>query len=187
MTARKAANQVIRISRGHNLTLGGVHLRCLHPGKGYETEDRNDLSLVLALSYRSFDMLFTGDLGEEGEKCLAAYLKGKTLKSRADNGEHRKKGDLYGKLPDITGDLEVLKVAHHGSRYSTGENFLSLYPRIRAAMISAGRKNRYGHPHPDLLLRLKRKQITAYTTPEKGALSLQTDGLHFRIKGYKGI
>ena len=170
-TAAGAGCEVTRVSRGDTLLLGEVTLTCLHPQAGYQPEERNDNSMVMNLSYRSFDMLFTGDLGEEGERKLVSYVRQKAKgKNKAGKGSGT--------------SIDVLKVAHHGSRYSTGESFLSLYPGIQAALISAGRNNRYGHPHKDLLNRLLSRKITVYKTPQSGAIHLSTNGNHYVINGY---
>ena len=72
-------------------------------------------------------------------------------------------------------DITLLKAAHHGSRYSTGENFLrELAPRI--VFLSCGRNNRYGHPHEELLDRLKEQGCTIYQTRESGAVTLHVKG-----------
>jgi len=107
-------------------------LTCLHPQKGWNTGESNAYSTVLHLSYGAFTALFTGDLEGEGERRVEELVR--------DNEE----------LQGVT----LLKVAHHGSGNSTGEGFLQeLAPEI--ALISSGRDNRYGHPHEELLERLR--------------------------------
>ncbi len=165
--ARKAGALVIPVKRGDSVRFHKMNLTCIHPCRGYQPEDRNDTSVVLFLSYLHFDMLFTGDLGEEGEAMLNSYLK------------KRRSGD------SMDGNsLDVLKVAHHGSRYSTSPEFLSLFPDLRTALISAGRDNRYGHPHRELLKRLSVRNISVHETPKEGAVELITDGNYYDIKGF---
>ena len=89
-------------------------------------EPGNGASLVLDISCGDFDMLLTGDVEGEGEEALEQRLK-KTY--------------------------DVLKTAHHGSRNSTSESFLQK-ASPSAALISAGRDNRYGHPHQETVDRL---------------------------------
>ena len=68
--------------------------------------------------------------------------------------------------------MTLLKVAHHGSNYSTGEEMLNrLRPRI--ALISCGKDNRYGHPHEELLERLERAGSRIYDTPGYGAVTVE--------------
>ena len=66
-------------------------------------------------------------------------------------------------------DVDVLKVAHHGSRYSTG---MDLLERIRPelAVISCGRDNRYGHPHEETVSRIEEQEIEWYSTANCGAI-----------------
>ena len=131
-------------------------MACLHPAKNYRSESRNDASIVLSLAYKDFRMLFTGDLEERGEKLLTEQYAA------------------------VTGGYDVIKAAHHGSGYSTGEAFLT-WSRPLAAVISCGKNNRYGHPHPDMLERLDRHGTKAYITKEGGAVTVSTDGKSFKI------
>ena len=103
-------------------------------------------SMVLSVTFGQFDMLLTGDVEGEGEEALVQKLKGKSY--------------------------EVLKVAHHGSKNSTGEAFLKIVqPDI--SLISAGRDNFYGHPHTETLERLKETGSKIYKTMDAGAIQLE--------------
>lgn len=93
-------------------------------------EPGNEASMVLAVQCGEFDMLFTGDVEKEGERQLTMTL------------EEQYEGCGW----------EVLKVVHHGSKNSSTEEFLRVQPAY--ALISAGRKNRYGHPHQETEKRL---------------------------------
>jgi beta-lactamase superfamily II metal-dependent hydrolase len=69
----------------------------------------------------------------------------------------------------------ILKVGHHGSRSSTGEEFLAAVdPQI--AVISAGADNQYGHPHPEVLDRLEQAGVQIYRTDQSGTITITTDG-----------
>ncbi|KDE46588.1 hypothetical protein DI43_12895 [Geobacillus sp. CAMR12739] len=65
--------------------------------------------------------------------------------------------------------VDVLKVAHHGSKTSTTEPFLRTV-KPRAAIISVGRYNRYGHPSPEVLMRLGQQRAIIWRTDENGAI-----------------
>lgn len=153
------------ISLGERLSLGEVMLTCLHPQSGYENQDTNAYSTVLYLTYGDFSALFTGDLEGEGEELVTGRLR------RAVE-----QGTAYpdsGALPEEclpTGNLTLLKVAHHGSKNSTSNEFLAI-TRPRIALISAGRDNSYGHPHKETLERLERQGCRIYRTPESGAVT----------------
>lgn len=113
--------------------------------------------MVLLLNYGEFDMLMTGDVEGEGE-------------------------DVLQKM-DFSNQIDVLKVAHHGSKNSTGEEVLkNINPKI--ALISAGIGNRYGHPHKETLQRLKANGVEVYNTQEYGAVKVETDGKKIRIKTF---
>ncbi len=135
------------IHKGETLRHGKLQLTCLYPQEGAEGET-NALSLVLYLEYEAFSALFTGDLEGNGEETVRKQL------------EERCGGQ----------GIFLLKVAHHGSRYSTGEAFLkTAMPQI--AVICAGQGNQYGHPHEELLERLLRVTRYVYQTKDGGAIT----------------
>ena len=122
----------------------------------------NAASMILHLEYEGFDMLFTGDVEKEGEECLTEVL-----------------ADIQ-KEKNIT--WEVLKTAHHGSKNSTTERFLwMVHPQY--AWISAGRKNRYGHPHEETLKRLEESGAKIYSTQQNGAIAVTVRKKTMRIHG----
>ncbi|PLR87662.1 MULTISPECIES: DNA internalization-related competence protein ComEC/Rec2 [Bacillus] len=106
--------------------------------------ERNNSSIVVRAHFGGLDWLFTGDLEAEGEELLL-----------------RKHRDLH---------ADVLKAGHHGSKTSTSEPFINqLQPK--AAIISAGRKNRFGHPHPEVVARLEDRNIKIFRTDQQGAIT----------------
>ncbi|KRG15527.1 hypothetical protein ACA30_05380 [Virgibacillus soli] len=108
-----------------------------------DTYSDNNSSLVLLAHFGGLNWLFTGDLEKEGEVELIR---------------------TYGELP-----IDVLKVGHHGSKTSTSIELLEkIDPEF--AVISAGRNNRYGHPHPEVLENLQRFNVKVFRIDEQGAL-----------------
>ncbi|MCM2256192.1 MAG: DNA internalization-related competence protein ComEC/Rec2 [Vicinamibacteria bacterium] len=78
------------------------------------------------------------------------------------------------------GRCDVLKVGHHGSRTSTGSLLLAeLRPGL--ALISAGRRDLFGHPHPEVLARLRAQRALVLQTPVHGAIGFETDGSVLRV------
>lgn len=152
--AREAGCRVEYLSQGMGWQQGDFRLTCLWPRAGYEGES-NAASACYLLEEKSLRILLTGDVEGEGERELTACLRRLSL-----------------------AELDVLKVAHHGSRYSTTESFLqAVTPRL--ALISAGRDNSYGHPHEEMLKRLWEKGCRVVQTPESGAVTLRA--------GYSGV
>jgi len=114
----------------------------------------NENSLVLDLRFGARRFLFTGDAEEHAEAALAAR-------------------DL--------GTVDVLKVAHHGSRTSSAGALLArLRPLV--AVVSAGAQNRFGHPHPEVWRRLRQSTQCALRTDENGAVVVTTDGADLEVR-----
>ncbi|EKD57173.1 MAG: hypothetical protein ACD_57C00389G0003 [uncultured bacterium] len=103
---------------------------------------------MLRASFDEFDILLTGDIGAAVERQLAS------------------KADLSG--------IEVLKVAHHGSKHSTSEELLQAV-RPKVATIGVG-KNQWGHPATEVLERLKQFQIPVFRTDLDGEIEIVSDG-----------
>lgn len=145
--AREHGTKVSVLSQGDRLKQGQLVMTCLYPYEGIRTEDRNSYSTVLEVCYGEFAMLLTGDIDEVGE----SYLVREVLQTEKE--------------------YDVLKVAHHGSRYSTTEAFLEVV-KPRMAVISCGEDNSYGHPHKETLERLEQAGSKIYVTAESGAVIL---------------
>ena len=141
---------------------GGEELRCLAPFKGEEFGDANQNSMVLALLTKKEFCLFTGDIPAAQEKKVAEeVLRLEFL---------------------VTGRKRYLKVAHHGSRYSSCEELLSCFAG-HTAIISCGRKNSYNHPHKETLDRIKEADALALITWQCGAVRIG-GGRIFSWKNY---
>lgn len=138
-----------------------VTWRCLWPKEGTKG-DPNEGSVVLSLTYGSFDMLFTGDLEHESEQRLCDWMEKEQRRGR------------------LTKEFEVLKVAHHGSKNGTSDRLLELI-QPECAWISAGKNNRYGHPHREVVQRLANHGISRYNTKDENAVKLYTDGKKYCI------
>ena len=83
------------------------------------------------------------------------------------------------------GITDFLKVSHHGSKFSTSKEFLE-NNKFSIALISAGYKNRYGHPNPKVLSRLKDKNIEIYRTDQEGNIEIKFRPYGYHIKRYWG-
>ncbi|MDQ0058403.1 ComEC/Rec2 family competence protein [Paenibacillus harenae] len=115
-------------------------------------QEQNEISVVLAL--RLYDQLFvlSGDINTVTEQAIIDRLQ--------DTPEAIK----------LFGHAAVLKVAHHGSRYSTSKEWLD-YWRPMGAVASVGATNSYGHPHPDVLARLDSAGVRLWRTDVDGEVS----------------
>lgn len=146
--AERNGIQVLLLSSGEYIQAGNMKITVLHPGEGYRTEDVNESSLVVSVEYEDFCGVFTGDATAESEQEVIRYW------------------EEYGCRP-----IQLLKVGHHGSSTSTSEAFLK-YCNPITAVISCGRDNRYGHPHEEVVERLKQYGCMIYRTDESGAVSV---------------
>ncbi|NWO13756.1 MULTISPECIES: DNA internalization-related competence protein ComEC/Rec2 [Virgibacillus] len=114
-----------------------------------DNNDTNGNSIVLHTTLGGREWLFTGDISKKEEKKLVKQY------------------------PNLS--VDVLKIAHHGSDSSTDKQFLSqLSPEI--ALISVGRDNLYGHPHQDVMQRLKEQGVTILRTDLHGAVQYRFKG-----------
>ena len=109
------------------------------------------------------NILLTGDVEGEGERQLMQEL-------QEQRGQRAFR-------------VDILKVAHHGSGYSTGTEFLAAASPA-TAIISCGRNNSYGHPHAETLQRLEDARVPWYGTMDYGALTVTVDSHGNRLRGY---
>lgn len=134
----------------------GVVLEILFPDRNAAGWETNTASIVARLSYGDESFIFTGDSPQSVEK----YIVGR--KPRALHST-------------------VLKLGHHGSRTSSSKIFLSAVDP-EYAVISAGKDNKYGHPHKEVTDLLTELKIPSISTAEKGTAIFITDGTKLRIK-----
>ncbi len=138
-------------SRGDVINLGdGVTATILYPRKNISPRtETNDASVSLVVTYGEHSFLLTGDLGSSYEHAL-----------------------ITDKLPK---KVTVYKAGHHGSNTSSGELLLSrITPEY--SVISAGRDNKYGHPHVETLERLQKYSQEVLSTIDKGSVTFMSDG-----------
>ncbi|MFH1656589.1 MAG: ComEC/Rec2 family competence protein [Candidatus Nealsonbacteria bacterium] len=124
--------------------------------EGQEVKYANETSIVANLFYQDVSFLFTGDIPKKIENQLVennVYLKS-----------------------------DILKVAHHGSKTSSSDEFIeNVLPKL--AIISVEKDNQYGHPHIEVLSRLQEFDIQVLRTDLNGDIKILSDGSSFRILG----
>ena len=158
LTMKKVPRRTV--AAGDVFTLPGpVIVTVLSPDKSTLTRDSsesnvNEQSLVFRLRYGTFSMIFCADAGFETEQ-------------RIIDGHQELKST-------------VLKVGHHGSRFSTSDDFLErVHPKL--ALVSAGAGNRFGLPAPRTIDLLRSKRVPLYRTDRDGTIELVTDGIHWSV------
>lgn len=146
--AKKAGTKVMFFPAGSRLEIGSCNIRALLPdaARSVDAGDANENCMVLYVTHPAGNMIFTGDAGMEDEQWI---------------------------LPELT-PVKLLKVGHHGSKYSCSEEFLqALSPEY--AVISCSSTNRYGHPHEETLERLENAGSKILCTMRGGQISFQAD------------
>ena len=140
-------------TKGHQL-----HIHCFYPNDSTYIEEANAHSIGCLLEYGHFRMLFTGDMPKESEEALL------------ENCRETEASPI----------VDVLKLAHHGSKTSSCPSFLS-ETRAKFALFSYGKKNRYGHPHKSTVENCKKYRLFPLETAKLGEILIKTNGEQFEI------
>ena len=156
--AEAAGTRVLTVKAGDKIQYGQTCLEVLWPAAGASGAEVNEDAMVLEMISGSFRGIFTGDIGMETEEKLIH--------------------------DGVLEDVDFLKVAHHGSRYSTGEAFLdTVKPEL--AVVSCSATNTYGHPSPDTLKRLEDSGTEIKITRDDGAVTLWKTKNGYKVSSYK--
>lgn len=148
---------ITRPTPGMKLGMGMIYLELFNPdaeilAKDFAAGDpTNDYSIVFRLTYKKFAGLFTGDISPEVSDKLADIFAANNLTTN------------------------YLKVPHHGSKNGLTEELLKTL-KPTTAVVSAGRKNRYGHPHAEIIDMLKKYNVRVLGTYDIGDVEVVTDG-----------
>jgi len=153
--ARSRGVRVVHVTTGANFNWDTANCRVLWPATtALEQGERNNDSVVMRMRDGAVGLILTGDIERASEKSILA-----------------EGGDLA---------ADFLKVAHHGSKTSTTEDFLSaVHPKFAA--ISVGEDNSFGHPSPEVLDRLRSSGVAVFRTDRDGAITAVTDGRTIRV------
>ena len=147
----------------------GARFTCLHPGAGCDWEDANAYSECIYVEF---------------------YTKGSAEKGKGSTATLLLTGDVEGigesELIEVLADrnirqVDILKVAHHGSRGTTSEAFLEQIDPV-LAVISCGKNNRYGHPHEELLERLETEGSLIISTAQSGAVEVRVKDVKVSVE-----
>ena len=149
--AAKNGTKITRLEAGRQIDFGGAQIDVLAPPPDYVPSDspKNNDSLVLRLRYGRHAFLLSGDVERPIERRMLE-----------DNE---------------LSPVDVLKVAHHGSKTSSIEPFLDAV-RPSFALISVGPDNSYGHPNKDIIDRLREHHAAVFRTDQDGLISIRSDG-----------
>ena len=135
-----------------------LSLRCYYPLTNAPMEEANAHSLGCILRYGDFSMVFSGDMPKEAEEAMLSAIK------------------KEGQSPSV----DIVKLAHHGSKTSSSPIFLS-ETRGKFALFSYGKNNRYGHPHQITLEKCSYFRLIPLETAKVGEIQIKTDGKKYEI------
>lgn len=152
----KRLERILARAGGKIILDEGVVFEILFPNKSTAGWETNLGSIVARLTYGEVSFLFTGDAPQSVEQYLVG-TQGGLLKTN------------------------VLKLGHHGSRTSSAEVFLSAVDP-EYAVVSAGKDNKYGHPHKEVTDLLAELQIPHINTADQGRIVFETEGTSLWIK-----
>lgn len=147
----------ILTKRGDRIPLGkDIYIDVLFPDRDATNFESNTASIIAKLVYGNTSFLLTGDSPDSIEEYISA-LDNKSL------------------------DVDILKLGHHGSRTSTTETFLQ-FSSPDYAIISAGKDNKYGHPHKEVTDMLEKFEIKSLATSELGTIIFKSDGEYINLE-----
>lgn len=154
--AEQEGINVLYFGKDSGIDFSGMSIKCISPDRNM-SGDKNELSMVYYLKSKNITMIFTGDMGSEGEERL--------LKN------------------NLIHDVDILKVGHHGSNGSCTEDFLNkLEPE--AGIISCGINNSYGHPGTEALNRLYDAGADVYITAQSGQIDIVECKNGFKVETF---
>lgn len=154
---KKSKADIIYPKKGDNFNISDARIKILWPNE-YKNDIDNDNSIILKLIHGNMSFLFTGDASINIENQL--IYSGLNLKS------------------------DVVMLGHHGSKYSTSNEFLEeVDPKL--AIISVGNSNRYGHPSNRVLKLLNNKNIKFLRTDIDGDITIKCDGNKIKVNTNK--
>ena len=154
--AKEAAVPISYLSTGDTISCQSLQIRVLHPEISSPANEGNAGSMVLQITYGEFSALLTGDLEGEGEEEVLPLLE----------------------------QVDVLKVAHHGSRNSGSDLFYSIVsPSL--CLISAPEHSTYNHPHPETIERIENVDADWLQTGLAGAIRVETDGERMWVSAWR--
>ncbi|HLD96372.1 MAG TPA: MBL fold metallo-hydrolase [Patescibacteria group bacterium] len=141
--------EVLSAQAGGKIRLAELSLQLLWPVANFRDDNVNNESIVMLLYYQGFEVLLLGDAERDAQKRFG-----------------------------VTADVDLIKVGHHGSINGSYEPLLRAF-RPELAVISAGAKNRYGHPHHQTLSLFANLGITLLRTDLNGTVTVRSDGRNF--------
>lgn len=164
------------VSSGNKIRYASLYFDILYPPREFIGSDPNEYSIVGTLSFGEFDVLLTGDITPGISDQLALPS------SRA----HFMVTQWNQTEGSTVKEVEVLKVPHHGSKNGL-TNALLEKTNPKLALITVGKNNRYGHPHPEVIKLLSEKAIKILRTDLDGEVEVVSDGKRWWVKGMDSI
>ena len=145
----KEGSQIFPAQAGEQLSVAPIQLQVIWPTANYRDLNINNESVILLVRYANFTLFLPGDIEEDAQEKLS-----------------------------VSYDVDLVKMAHHGAQSGLYPPLLqAIAPNL--AIISAGRDNRYGHPHSQTLAALRQLGIPYLRTDLNGTITIRSDGEDF--------
>lgn len=160
--AKENKTKIRYVQKGSIIKLGkNKIIEILYPDKNEKINDnaKNNNAIVFKLTWNKFSVLFTGDIEEKAERKILEMYKNKEEKLKSN----------------------ILKVAHHGSKSSTMQEFLEIV-KPSLALIGVGENNNFGHPNDMVLNRLEQSGCKTYRTDMLGEITITSNGKSYNVK-----
>ncbi len=160
--AKENKTKIRYVQKGSIIKLGkNKIIEILYPDKNEKINHnaKNNNAIVFKLTWNKFSMLFTGDIEEKAERKILEMYKNKEEKLKSN----------------------ILKVAHHGSKSSTMQEFLEIV-KPSLALIGVGENNNFGHPNDMVLNRLEQSGCKTYRTDMLGEITITSNGKSYNVK-----
>lgn len=145
---------------GDIIKIDNIQIEILYPdGEEIVENSKNNNAIVCKLIWNNFSVLFTGDIEEKAERKIL---------------------NMYEECPEKL-KSDILKVAHHGSKTSSMNEFIKMVnPEI--ALIGVGKNNKFGHPNTNVLERLQLNGTRIYRTDQCGEISIKVNKEKYIVK-----
>ena len=183
--------KIIYVKKGDIINIGKLKFEIFHPDTDLIQDNiLNNNAIVARLTFNNTKILFTGDIEKEAEEKLVKeyskdidennkyrnennikYKNENNNENRDENTNHQSKNNNQKTESNNKLEADILKVAHHGSKTSSTQEFLNMV-KPKVALIGVGKNNKFGHPSNTTIEKLNKEKCKIYRTDNMGEISI---------------